>query len=87
MKPNGSDSRPSSPLFSIGETAAYLKKKDQWCARILRRFIPIVKVGGTPMYRKEDIDRYIMSQLQHPVDIRDVKSTVSLKELIRGNRI
>jgi len=39
------------------------------------------------MYRKDDIDRYIQSQVKQPMDIRDVKSSVSLRELIRGNRL
>ena len=76
-----------SPLLSVEEAAVYLGKSEQWCSRYLRRFIPIVKIGGTPMYLKDDIDRYIQSCVNQPMDIRDVKSSVSLRELIRGNRL
>lgn len=76
-----------SPLLSVEEAAAYLGKSEQWCSRYLRHFIPIVKVGGTPMYLKDDIDRYIQSQVKQPMDFRDVKSSVSLRELLRGNRL
>jgi hypothetical protein len=75
-----------SPLLSAEEAAAYLGKSEKWCSRTLRRFIPLVKVGGTPMYLKEDIDRYIQSRVRQPMDIRDVKSSVSLRELFHGNR-
>ena len=87
IKTNGSDFSHPSPLLSVEEAAAYLGKSIQWCSRTLRRFIPVIKIGVTTMYRKDDIDRYIQSQVKQPLDIRDVKSTVSLKELVRGNRI
>jgi hypothetical protein len=74
-----------SPLLSVEEAAVYLGKSEQWCSRYLRHFIPLVKIGGTPMYRKDDIDRYIQSCVNKPMDIRDVKSSVSLRELLRGN--
>lgn len=73
-----------SPLLSVKEAAAYLGKKEQWCSRTLRRFIPLVKIGGSPMYRKDDIDQYIQSQVKLPMDIRDVKSTVSPRSLCVG---
>jgi len=76
-----------SPLLSVEEAAEYLGKSEQWCSRSLRRFIPHVKIGGTPMYRKDDIDRYIESKVSQPMEVRDVKSTVSLKELMRGHRL
>ena len=76
-----------SPLLSVKEAAAYLGKTEKWCSRYLRHFIPLVKIGGSPMYRKDDVDRYIQSCVNQPMDIRDVKSSVSLRELIRGNRL
>jgi hypothetical protein len=76
-----------SPLLSVAEAAVYLGKSEQWCSRYLRHFIPLVKIGGSPMYRKDDIDRYIQSCANQPMDIRDVKSSVSLRELLHGNRL
>ena len=77
----------TSPLFTVEEAAAYLGKSEQWCSRTLRHFVPVVKIGGTPMYRKDDIDRYIQSQVKQPMDIQDVKSSVPLREMIRGKRL
>ncbi len=76
-----------SPLLSAEDAAVYLGKSVKWCSRVLRRFIPLVKIGGSPMYLKDDIEKYIQSRVNQPVEIRDVKSPVSLRELIRGNRI
>jgi hypothetical protein len=46
-----------------------------------------VKIGGALKFRKEDMDRYIASQIVAPMNVRDVKSPANLRELMREPRI
>lgn len=75
------------PILSVKETSVYLGMSMQWCYGTLKRLIPHVKVGGALKFRKEDLDRYIESQTFQPMEMRDVKSYVSLKELLRGKSV
>jgi hypothetical protein len=57
-----------------------------WCYRTLKRFVPHVKLGGAVKFRKDDLDAYIERNAHAPLGLvrRDIKSSVSLKERLRG---
>ena len=79
----------SSPLLSVEAAAEYLGMSVNWCYRTLKRFVPHVKIGGAVKYRKDDLDAYIEQSAHPPIGLKppDIKSSVSLRELLRGNRI
>ncbi len=81
-----SESGVNSPLFSVAETAIYLGMSKDWVYERLKTLIPHVKIGGALKFRKEDLDRYIASQIVAPMNPRDIRSPVSLKELMRVPR-
>ncbi len=76
-----------SPLLSVKETAAYLGMSSDWIYERLKSLIPHVKIGGALRFRKEDIDRYIAAQTVVPMNSRDVKSTINLREIMREQGI
>ncbi len=76
----------SSPLFSVAEAAIYLGMSKDWVYERLKALIPHVKIGGALKFRKEDLDRYIASQIVSPMNLRDIQSPVSLRELMRVPR-
>ena len=76
----------SSPLFSVAEAAIYLGMSKDWVYERLKALVPHVKIGGALKFRKEDLDRYITSQIVAPMNPRDIRSPVSLRELIRVPR-
>ena len=77
------EARIESPLLSVPETAAYLGMSKDWVYERLKKLIPHVKVGGALRFRKEDVDRYIASQTNAPMNIRDIRSATSLREVMR----
>jgi excisionase family DNA binding protein len=77
------EARIESPLLSVPETATYLGMSKDWVYERLKALIPHVKIGGSLRFRKEDVDRYIASQTIAPMDIRDIRSTISLREVMR----
>ena len=77
----------SSPLLSVKEAAAYLRMSKDWVYENLKRLIPHVKIGGALRFRKEDIDRYIASQTFAPMNTKDIRSPISLRELVREPRL
>jgi excisionase family DNA binding protein len=77
------EARIESPLLSVPETAAYLGMSKDWVYERLKTLIPHVKIGGALRFRKEDVDRYIASQTIAPMDIRDIRSATSLRDLLR----
>ena len=80
------ETRVISPLFSVPEAAAYLGMSKYWVYERLKALVPHVKIGGALKFRKEDLDRYIASQTVAPMNTRDIRSPVSLRELIREPR-
>jgi excisionase family DNA binding protein len=74
-----------SPLLSVAEAAAYLGMSKDWVYERLKTFIPHVKIGGALKFRREDLDRYIAAQTVFPMNIRDVKTKVAFRELMRGS--
>jgi len=77
----------SSPLLSVKEAAAYLGMSKDWVYYSLKRLIPHVKIGGALRFRKEDINRYLAKQTVAPMNVQDVKSPISLRELMRESRL
>lgn len=77
------ESEGNSPLLSVAETAIYLGMSKDWVYERLRTLIPHVKVGGALRFRKEDVDRYISSRTISPKNIGDIRSAISLRELMR----
>lgn len=79
----------TSPLLSVEEAAGYLGMSVQWCYRALKRFVPHVKIGGALKFRKDDLDAHIERSAHPPLGFssRDIKSSVSLGDTIRGNRL
>jgi excisionase family DNA binding protein len=73
----------TSPLFSVAETAIYLGMSKDWVYERLKAMIPHVKIGGALKFRREDLDRYIASQIVAPMNIRDIKSPTNLREVMR----
>ena len=76
----------TSPLFSVAEAAIYLGMSKDWVYERLKAMIPHVKIGGALKFRKEDLDRYIASQIVAPMNTRDIRSPISLRELMRVPR-
>jgi excisionase family DNA binding protein len=78
-----------SPLLSVEEAAEYLGMSVQWCYRNLKRHIAYRKLGGALKFHKNDLDEYIEKSAHPPIgfNVRDIKSSVSLRELLRGNRL
>ena len=72
-----------SPLLDVKEAAKHLNMSTAWIYSTLRSNIPHVKVGGALRFRKEDIDRYIASRTVAPMNTRDVKSPIDLREIMR----
>ncbi len=75
-----------SPLLSVAEAAIYLGMSKDWVYGQLKALIPHVKIGGALKFRREDLDRYIASQTVAPMNPRDIRSPVSLRELMRAPR-
>ena len=78
-----SEAKIESPLLSVPETAVYLGMSKDWIYERLKTLIPHVKIGGSIRFRKEDVDRYIASQTIAPMDIRDIRSVTTLREVMR----
>jgi excisionase family DNA binding protein len=76
----------ASPLLSVAEAATYLGMSKDWVYDRLRSIVPHVKIGGSLKFRREDLDRYIASQTVAPMHTRDIRSPVSLRELMREPR-
>jgi len=76
-----------SPLLSVKETAAYLGMSTDWVYQRLKALIPHVKVGGALRFRKGDVDRYIASQTVAPMNVQDIKTPISFRELMREPRL
>ena len=81
-----SESGVGSPLFSVTEAATYLGMSKDWVYERLKTLIPHVKIGGSLKFRREDLDRYIASQTVAPMNTRDIRSPVSLREVMRESR-
>ena len=76
----------SFPLLSVKEAADYLGMSRDWVYERMKSLIPHDKIGGALRFRKEDIDRYIASQTVAPLNTKDIRSPISLRELIREPR-
>ena len=81
-----SESGVTSPLLSVAEAATYLGMSKDWVYERLKALVPHVKIGGALKFRKEDLDRYIASQTVAPMNTRDIRSPVSLREVMRESR-
>ena len=77
----------SFPLLSVKEAAAYLGMSRDWVYDRLKSLIPHVKIGGALRFRKEDIDRYIASRTFAPLNTKDIRSPISLREKMRESRL
>ncbi len=77
------EARMESPLLSVPEAAAYLGMSKDWVYERLKKLIPHVKIGGSLRFREEDVDRYIASQTVAPINISDIRSATSLREVMR----
>ena len=75
-----------SPLLSVAEAATYLGMSKDWVYERLKALVPHVKIGGALKFRREDLDRYIASQTVAPMNTRDIRSPVSLREVMRESR-
>ena len=75
-----------SPLLSVKDAAAYLGMSKDWVYERLKALVPHVKIGGALKFRREDLDRYIASQTVAPMNTRDIRSPVSLREVVRESR-
>jgi len=75
-----------SPLLSVADAAAYLGMSKDWVYERLKSLVPHVKIGGSLKFRREDLDRYIASQTVAPMTTRDIRSPVSLREVMRESR-
>jgi len=82
-----SESGVNSPLFSVSEAAVYLGMSKDWVYGHLKTLIPHVKIGGALKFRKEDLDSYIASQTVAPMNMRDIRSPISLREVMRESRL
>ena len=76
-----------SPLLSVAEAASYLGMSKDWVYDRLKGLVPHVKIGGSLKFRREDLDRYIALQTVAPMNTRDIRSPVSLRELMREPRL
>jgi Helix-turn-helix domain len=78
-----------SPLLSVEEAAEYLGMSPQWCYRNLKRLIPYEKLLGALKFHIDDLNELIKRSTHPPIgfNVRDVKSSVSLRELMSGNRL
>lgn len=76
-----------SPLLSVKEAAAYLGMSRDWIYERLKALVPHVKIGGALKFHREDLDRYIASQTVAPLNIRDIRSPINLREAMRESRI
>ena len=81
-----SEAEVRSPLLSVADAAAYLGMSKDWVYERLKALVPHVKIGGALKFRKEDLDRYISSQTVTPMNTRDIRSPVSLREVMREPR-
>jgi excisionase family DNA binding protein len=77
----------SFPLLSVKEAAAYLGMSKDWVYENLKKLIPHVKIGGAIRFRKEDIDRHIASRTVAPLNPKDIRSPISLREKMRESRL
>jgi excisionase family DNA binding protein len=79
----------TSPLLSVEEAADYLGMSVQWCYRNLKRHIAYRKLGGALKFHIDDLNEFIKRSTHPPIgfNVRDVKSSVSLRELLHGNRL
>jgi excisionase family DNA binding protein len=75
-----------SPLLSVADAATYLGMSKDWVYENLKKLIPHVKIGGSLKFHRDDLDRYIASQTVSPMNTRDIRSPISLRELMRGPR-
>jgi hypothetical protein len=55
-----------SPLMTVDETAAYLRRPKRWVYYTLRYEIPIVKSGGRIFFEKRDLDVWIATHKEVP---------------------
>lgn len=59
-------------IMTIGEVAGYLKVTERTIYRLAgAKKIPAFKVGGSWRFSKTDIDRWIQSQSEGPVESND----------------
>ena len=76
-----------SPLLSVKEAAAYLGMSKDWIYERLKTLVPHVKIGGALKFRKDDLDWYISSQTVAPINVRDIKTPIAFRELMRESRL
>ncbi len=55
-----------SPLLTVDETAAYLRRPKRWVYYVLRYEIPIVKAGNRIFFEKRDLDVWIATHKELP---------------------
>ncbi len=82
-----SEARVTSPLLSVAEAAVYLGMSKDWVYGHLKTLIPHIKIGGALKFRREDLDSYIASQTVAPMNTRDIRSPILLRELMRESRL
>lgn len=58
-----------SPLMDVVETAAYVKRTEDYVRRVLRYEIPVVQNGkrGTLFFFRTDLDRWLATHTHTPV--------------------
>jgi excisionase family DNA binding protein len=75
-------------LLTVEQAATFLGMSKSWCYHSLKKHVPHVKVGRILKFRESDLRLYIERQTRAPIAvIRDVKTAVNLRELMRGHRI
>ena len=55
-----------SPLLTVDETAAYLRRPKRWVYYVLRYEIAIVKAGNRIFFEKRDLDVWIATHKELP---------------------
>ncbi len=73
----------SSPLLSVKEAAVYLGMSKDWVYENMKKLIPHIKIGGSVKFRKGDLDRYIATRTFQPMNTKDVKTPIALREFLR----
>ena len=78
-------SKPGS-LLTVREVAECLRVSKDFVYSTMKRHVPHIKIGGAVRFRKEDLDSYVASRTVPPMNTRDIKSPIDLREIMRKPR-
>ena len=84
MRPDGCEI--GTPLLSVRQVASFLGMSTDFIYTTVKNHVPYLKIGGALRFRKEDIDRYIASRVVAPLNTRDIKSPIDLREIMDKSR-